>query len=97
MTLCTLSSFIFTANATFFNREHPLLRAAALFVLNSDTTEHAHYVDWCALIRIKRINYEAAHLWDHWSSKFNIVSDVLLWFSIQKSSYSVLFLVSIAT
>ena len=69
MTLCTLSSFIFTANATFFNREHPLLRAAALFVLNSDTTEHAHYVEWCALIRIKRMNYEPAHLWDHWSSK----------------------------
>ena len=61
MTLCTLSPFIFTANATFFNREHPLPRAAALFVLNSDTTEHAHYVEWCALIRIKRMNYEPAH------------------------------------
>ena len=64
MTLCMLSPFIFTANATFFNREPPLPCAAALFVSNSDTTEHVHYVEWCTLIRIERITYEA-DLWDH--------------------------------
>ena len=65
--ICTVSMFnLYVFLVKWHKMVHQFLCTIVIgLVLNSDTTEHAHYVECYALIRIKRINHEAAHLWDY--------------------------------